>query len=105
VYVPPQSERSKPFLITRTLSDKKSVDLLVGYVERRLDYTEARSVIEIQHALRTGFNLERELLGRIESLEVLLNRHFSVSQESQNAEQVSSRLQERILRLLEDAKG
>lgn len=105
VYVPQQNERSKPFLITRTLADKKSTDLLVGFVERRLDYTAARSVVEIHHALRTGFNLERELLGRIENLELLLNRHFSVTQETENAGQASSRLQERILRLIEDAKG
>jgi hypothetical protein len=105
VFVPSQNERSKPFLITKALTDTKSSDLLVGYVERRLDYTEVRSVVEIHQALRIGFNLERELLGRIETLELLLTRQFSIGQETKNAEQVTSRLQKRTLRLLEEAKS
>src|ERR1700722_11251925 len=59
VFIPPQNERSKPFLITKTLTDKKSTDVLIGYVERKLDFTEPHSVVELQHALRIGLNLER----------------------------------------------
>jgi hypothetical protein len=86
IFVPPQSERSKPFLITRTLGDKKSTELLIGYVERRIDATEVRSVMEIHHALRTGLNLERELLGRIENIELLVEKHFSATTETETAE-------------------
>lgn len=104
IFVPLQSERSKPFLITRALGDKKSTELLIGYVERRIDTTEVRSVMEIHQALRTGLNLERELLGRIENIELLIERHFSATTEAETAEKRAQLLQQRIARLLDDVK-
>jgi hypothetical protein len=105
IYVPAQNERSKPFLMTRTLGDKKSTELLIGYVERRIDATKVRTVVEIHQALRTGLNLERELLGRIENIELLVERHFSATNEAETAEKRAQVLQERIARLLDEAKG
>jgi hypothetical protein len=105
VFIPPQNERSKPFLITKTLTDKKSTDVLMGYVERRLDFTEPRTVVELHHALRIGLNLEQELLGRMDNLETLMMRHFKGGQQTDDAAQASSRLQERIARTLNEAKG
>ena len=102
VFVPPQSERAKPFLITKTITDKKSTDVFLSYVERRLDSTEARSVVELHHAMRIGFNVERELLGRIDNLENLMTKHFTGMQNIDDAAQASSRLQERIKRLLNE---
>jgi predicted HTH transcriptional regulator len=54
IFVPPQSERSKPFLITRAIGDKKSTEVLVGYVERRLDTTEVRSVVRTPSGTSNG---------------------------------------------------
>ena len=102
VFIPPQSERSKPFLLTKTLTDKKSTDVIIAYVERRLDFTDARSVVELHHALRIGLNLERELLGRMDNLEALMTKHFTGTQQAEDTAQASSRLQERIVRLLNE---
>jgi len=105
LYIPPQNDRSKPFLITKTVTDKKSTDVIIAYVERRLDFTEPHSIVEIHQALRNGFNLERELLGRIENIELLITQHFSTGQETESAAQLSSQLRERISRLINEAKG
>jgi hypothetical protein len=101
IVVPPQDERLKPFLITRALGDKKSTEVLVGYVERRRDSTEVRSVVELHQALRSGFNFERELLGRLEYLESIIERHFSVNLEAQTAEKRDRLFNERIARILD----
>lgn len=105
IFVPLQSDRSKPFLITKTLTDKKSTDVFIGYVERRLDFIEARTVVELHQAIRMGFSLERELLGRIDNLEALMMEHFTGAQMAEDTAEASSRLQERILRLMSEAKG
>ena len=101
IFIPRQDERLKPFLITRTLGDKRSTEVLLGYVERRRDSTEVRSVVELHQALRSGFNFERELLGRLEYLESIIERHFSVNLEAQTAEKRDQLFNERIARLLD----
>jgi len=105
ILVPAQNERSKPFLITRSMGDKKSTELLLGYVERRIDATDVRSVVEIHQALQTGLNLERELLGRIGNIELLLERHLSAATIAESAEERAQLLRGRIKRLLDEAKG
>jgi hypothetical protein len=101
IFIPPQNERLKPFLITRTIGDKKSTEVVVGYVERRLDATEVRSVVELHHALRLGFNFERELLGRIENIELAIERNFSAAQTVQTAEATRQLFKQRIGRLFD----
>src|ERR1017187_1896534 len=105
VFVPLQNDRSKPFLITKTLTDKKSTDVFIGYVERRLDFIEARTVVELHQAIRMGFSVERELLARIDKLEALMMENFTGAQKAEDTAEASSRLQERMLRLMSEAKG
>jgi hypothetical protein len=100
IFVPEQDERNKPFLIKRSMGDKKAFEVLLGYAERRLDTTEVRSVAEIHLALRTGFNLERELMGRIENLEILIEKHFSIQKEAQGTENRNETFKKRIESLL-----
>jgi hypothetical protein len=102
IFIPPQNDLSKPFLITRAIGDKKSTELLVGYVERRLDRTEVRTIVEIHQALRTGLHLGRELLGRITNIEVQLDRYFGEKTETKSAEKRQQILNQRIGRLLEE---
>lgn len=101
VFVPPQNERSKPFLISRTMGDKKSTELLIGYAERRVDRTEVRNIVEIHQALRTGMNLERELLGRIANIELLIERNFLTKTQVETTKQREQLLKERIARWIE----
>jgi hypothetical protein len=102
IFVPPQNEGSKPFLIRRTIGDRKSTEVLIGYAERRVDRTDVRNIVEIHQALRTGLNLERELLGRIANIELLMERYFSAKAEVETAEKREKVFKERIARLIEE---
>jgi hypothetical protein len=77
VFIPPQDPATKPFLITRSIGDKKTTEILLGYVERHVDRTDVNSVVELHHALRTGMNLEATLLSRVTNLETLLQRQLA----------------------------
>src|SRR6185437_14252868 len=76
IFIPSQAPETKPFLITRTIGDKKTTETLLGYVERHLDRTDIKSVVELHHAMRTGMNLEATLLNRITNIEGLLKRQL-----------------------------
>lgn len=77
VFIPTQAADTKPFLLTRTIGDKKTTEVLLGYAERHLDRTDIKSVVELHHAMRTGMNLEATLLNRITNLETLLQRQLA----------------------------
>lgn len=77
IFIPTQAPEAKPFLLTRTIGDKKITEILLGYAERHLDRTDIKSVVELHHAMRTGMNLEATLLNRITNIETLLQRQLS----------------------------
>jgi hypothetical protein len=76
--------------------------VLIGYAERRVDRTDVKNIIEIHQALRTGLNLERELLGKIANIEFLMERYFSAKVEVETDEKRKKVFQERIARLIEE---
>ncbi len=96
IHVPKQDERSKPYLITRSLGDKKSTEVMFGYAERRVDRTQIRGVAEIQHAIRNGLDIERTLAARLDNIELLLSRYFAIKKETETADQRQKLLRERI---------
>jgi hypothetical protein len=96
IHVPKQDERSKPYLITRSLGDKKSTEVMFGYAERRVDRTQIRDVAEIQHAIRNGLDIERTLAARLDNIELLLSRYLTIKKETETAEQRQKLLRERI---------
>ncbi len=79
VFIPTQHPETKPFLLTRTIGDKKTTEILLGYAERHLDRTDIKSVMELHHAMRTGMNLEATLLNRITNVETLLQRQLATT--------------------------
>src|ERR1019366_6399771 len=79
ILIPEQERATKPFLLTRTIGDKKSTETLLGYVERHLDRTDIKSVVELHHALRTGMNLAGTILARFDSLEARIDQYFTAS--------------------------
>jgi hypothetical protein len=104
IFIPPQDDRAKPFLIKRVISeDKKSSELMIGFVERRVDGTEVRTIAEIHHTFRVGLSFEREILGRIANLESLVGQHFSAKIASESLEQREESLTKRIARLIDEA--
>lgn len=72
--IPQQKESLKPFLITRTFDDKKRVETLFGYAERKQDTSQPLSVIDLQTALRSGFNYENTVRNRLDNLELLVRQ-------------------------------
>jgi hypothetical protein len=99
IHVPKQDDRSKPFLITRSLADKKSTELLFGYAERRVDRAQIRGVAEIQQAIKNGLDIERTLAARLDNIELLLSRYFANKKETDTAEQRQKLLNEKILKI------
>ena len=79
IFIPTQAPETKPFLLTRTIGDKKTTEILLGYTERHLDRTDIKSVVELHHAMRTGLNLEATLLNRITNVETLLQRQLATT--------------------------
>lgn len=79
IFIPTQAPETKPFLLTRTIGDKKTTEIQLGYTERHLDRTDIKSVVELHHAIRTGLNLEATLLNRITNLETLLQRQLATT--------------------------
>ena len=77
IFIPTQAPETKPFLVTRSIGDKKTTEILLGYAERRLDRTDIKSVVELHHAMRTGMNLEATLFNRITNVETLLQRQLA----------------------------
>lgn len=77
IFIPTQAPETKPFLLTRTIGDKKTTEILLGYAERRLDRTDIRSIVELHHAMRIGMNLEAKLLNRIRNVETLLQSQLA----------------------------
>lgn len=104
IFIPLQDDRAKPFLIKRVIGEnKKSTELMIGYVERRIEGTEVRTTAEIHHALKLGFSFEWELLGRIANLESLIEQHFSAKAATESLEQREETLKKRIARLIDEA--
>jgi hypothetical protein len=106
ILIPLQDDSPKPFLIRRSIGEnKKTSELLIGYVERRIDATDIRTIEELHHALKTGLNLERELLGRIANLETLIEKHFSAKAAVESLEQRDNLLNQRIARMIDESRS
>jgi hypothetical protein len=76
IAIPPQDPGAKRFLIMKTVDDTKTTDITIGYAERRRDTAKHLTVVELQHALRIGLNMERELLGRLQNIEKTIEEYF-----------------------------
>jgi hypothetical protein len=104
IFIPAQDDRAKPFLIKRMIGENnKTSELMIGYVERRIDGTEVRTIAEIHHALKIGLSFEREILGRIANLESLVEQHFSAEMAAESLQQREETLTKRIARLIDEA--
>ena len=96
ITVPPQEERTKPFLIKKTLDGGKIVETVFGYAQRRSDATDIRSVIDLQRALRAGFSYHREVAVRLANIESLVERLFSDRTEAAETGALEARVGGRI---------
>jgi hypothetical protein len=84
IKIPLQKESLKPFLIVKTLDENKRVETVFGYAERKSDNSQSLTVIDLQRALRSGFNYENLLKEKLDVIEILLRQ--KTEQNHANAE-------------------
>jgi len=96
IKIPIQKESIKPFLIVKTLDGNKQVETFFGYVERKNDSSRPLTVIDLQRALRSGFNYENVLKQKLEGMETLLRQtaeqNYTASGEKINTEKIETRI-------------
>jgi hypothetical protein len=96
ITIPPQSDRTKPFLITKSVDTGKTTETLLGYAERKRDTTDALSVVELQHALQLGMNFAQGISDRLDSVERVLESFFRTTADSEAAVKQAEVLTSRI---------
>ncbi|HEY9405561.1 MAG TPA: ATP-binding protein [Pyrinomonadaceae bacterium] len=104
ITIPPQKDSSKPFLVKKVLDGKKQVEVMFGYAERRRDTSQPLSVVDIQKALRLGFNYESNLNVRFESLEALVRLVTENAPDRSSHEVIAELIAKRIETVLEEGE-
>lgn len=92
ITIPQQKESLKPFLIKKTLEDKKFIETIFGYSERKRETSPPLSVVDLQKALRSGFNYENKLKERFDNLETQLKQFTNNSITPEDARIVEDKL-------------
>ena len=103
IEVPPQPAEKKPFLIRRTLDEKKSVEILFGYAERRKDNSQPFSIEQLHSLLRLGMGYERVVDQRFSGIESQLQTILK-AQTPTNATLAPYNVDELLKESLEDAR-
>ena len=73
IEVPAQLEEKKPFLICKTVDEKKNVEILFGYVERKKDNSQPVSIEQLHSLVRLGLGYERLVDRRFAGIESQLD--------------------------------
>jgi hypothetical protein len=98
--IPTQKDATKPFLIVKTLDGAKSVEIVFGYAERKGDSSKPLSVVELQAALKSGFNYENQLKERLDGMETLLRagaeRNDAIEQKKSTEEALAKRIEQAL---------
>lgn len=97
-----QKDTLKPFLMKRVLDQKKKVEIVFGYAERKRDNSQTLSVIDLQRTLRAGFNYENILNERFDSLDSLIRELMNENLNRANQETFLQLVNERIERALDE---
>lgn len=103
IHIPNQTETTKPFLIKKVLDEKKKVEIVFGYVERRRDGNIPKDISSIYALLRDGINYNRNIDGRFSKLESLLDGLKTKEMLSKN-ENIYTEIQQRAKKSLNDNK-
>src|SRR3989338_4574694 len=73
IHIPSQPDSLKPLLIKKTLDEKKRVEIVFGYVERKRDNGTPRDVTGMHALLRDGINYSKNIDNRFSKIESLLH--------------------------------
>lgn len=75
IFIPPQSEVFKPFLIAKTIDDSgKRVEILFGFAERKRTNSEPKKLTELHHLVRDGLLYEANIINRFDEITTLLQQ-------------------------------
>lgn len=100
IEIPQQPLPLKPFLITRSLDGKKQVEILFGYAERKRDSSQPLSIVDLQKALRSGFNYENQLEKKLNSFEAVLKQFtgykIGIQQQELDKKKIDTRINEAL---------
>lgn len=72
ISIPEQGQELKPFLIKKTLEEKKKVEIIFGYVERKRDTSAPRNITSIHSLLKDGISYSKNIDSRLSNVELLL---------------------------------
>src|SRR5262249_54354150 len=104
IKVPPQPDKTKPFVVVRTLFESgRRRDTIVSFVERRMDRNQPATAREIAQWLQDGRHFQSSTQARLDEIQAQLERlTFGVGHtpESSAHEISSEELAERIRRAL-----
>lgn len=101
ITIPSQKESIKPFLIVKTLDGTKQVETIFGYVERKSDTSKPLAVIDLQRALRSGFNYENQLKEKLDGMETLLRQTTEQNHTDSGKKTNTEKIEARITKILE----
>lgn len=96
IHIPPQKDAVKPFLFVKPMDGGKGSGIVFGYAERRGDSSKPLSIVDLQTALRSGFNFEKQLRERLDGIETLLRTSAEQSSAVEEKKTSSDTLAKRI---------
>lgn len=103
ISIPEQGQELKPFLIKKILDEKKKVEIIFGYVERKRDNNAPKDIASIHSLLRDGISYSKNIDGRLLNLELLL-AEFKKKESSVKKKEIYQGVQERVMKALTDNK-
>lgn len=97
ITIPKQKDSTKPFLISKVLDEKKQVEMMFGFAQRKGDSSKPLSVGDLQKALRSGLHFEERLEERFDGMEALfrgtVQNNDSEVQKKSNGERIEQRIE------------
>lgn len=98
IKVPPQRENQKPFLIKKTVEEKKNVEIMFGYSKRKQDKSEPLKIEDIHRAVRDGLLYDKNIENRFNNLESIiqpfLKKRWEEEQKNKDRDIINKRVNE-----------
>lgn len=101
IVIPIQKESIKPFIIKRVIDNKRRVEVMFGYAQRKGDVSQPLTVVDLQRTLRSGFHYEGQLKERLDGIESLLRDTTQQKQVESQKTTFKELIEERIKRSIE----
>lgn len=91
IKIPDQPDTHRPFLVAKTVLENKKIDVLFGYVQRKLDRSQHFTVHDLQRLLHEGLFYEESVNQRLKNIEIAVTKGGRVDTDIENLEEDISR--------------